>query len=69
MRVHGAHVQPLKPGQRRVPKSRYDSVDMYLSLDPANRPEYNDNDLPVNEKLRDIMVEEGMSPPPTCMLH
>ncbi|PWN53196.1 GCS-domain-containing protein [Violaceomyces palustris] len=50
----------LDHASRRVPKSRYDSVDSYLSLDPANRKEYNDNPLPVNEAIRERLMSEGV---------
>ena len=52
-------VKSLKSAKRRIPKSRYDSVDSYISLDPANRPEYNDNPLPVDEKLKQVMLDRG----------
>ncbi|KZP05501.1 glutamate-cysteine ligase catalytic subunit [Athelia psychrophila] len=40
---------PLRNETRRIPKSRGDSVDMYLSNDWTNRPEYNDIDSPIDE--------------------
>lgn len=52
-----------KTGSRmRMQKSRYDSVDSYLSLESANRPEYNDNPLPVDEAVRERLLAEGMDP-------
>ncbi|CAO1632422.1 unnamed protein product [Sympodiomycopsis kandeliae] len=59
-------LKPLKDnktGSRMLmQKSRYDSVDSYLSLESANRPEYNDNPLPVDEGIRDRLISEGMDP-------
>lgn len=53
--------QPLKEGERRIPKSRYDSVDSYMSSDPTNRPEYNDNDVPVDEEVKKRLLDHGTS--------
>lgn len=44
-----------------IPKSRYDSVDLYISQDWINRPEYNDNSLPINEPIYERLREHGMS--------
>jgi Glutamate-cysteine ligase len=43
----------------QIPKSRYDSVDLYLSESWMNRPEYNDNPLPIDQGLYDRMREHG----------
>jgi hypothetical protein len=43
--------QPLKENRFRIPKSRYDSVDLYLSTDWINRPEYNDTSVPYDEDI------------------
>lgn len=49
--------QPLKNDKFVIPKSRYDSVDLYISQDWINRPEYNDTvapyDLPIYDRLRE----------------
>lgn len=43
----------------KIPKSRYDSVDLYISEGWMNRPEYNDNPLPIDEALYERMREHG----------
>ena len=43
----------------KIPKSRYDSVDLYISEGWMNRPEYNDNTLPIDEALYERMREHG----------
>ena len=52
--------QPLKENKFRIPKSRYDSVDSYLSQDWRNRPEYNDNPLPYDEAIYDRLRTHGL---------
>lgn len=44
-----------------MPKSRYDSVDNYIALDPALRKEYNDNPLPIDEDIKQRLLDEGVS--------
>ncbi|KAF8322226.1 glutamate-cysteine ligase catalytic subunit [Clavulina sp. PMI_390] len=55
-------LKPLKENNHQIPKSRYDSVDSYLSKDFRNRPEYNDVPLPIDEptyeRLRDNGIDE-----------
>ncbi|CAE6440672.1 unnamed protein product [Rhizoctonia solani] len=55
-------LKPLKDGQHRIPKSRWSSVDMYLSENSENRPEYNDIPVPIHEgvyrRLRDNNVDD-----------
>ncbi|KAF7980736.1 hypothetical protein HWV62_36753 [Athelia sp. TMB] len=53
-------LSPLKEGERRIPKSRYDSVDMYLSTDWRNRPEYNDTASPYDEAIYARLREAGL---------
>lgn len=43
-----------------IPKSRYDSVDCYIADSPYNRPEYNDNDMPIDENIRDKLIKRGV---------
>ena len=43
----------------KIPKSRYDSVDLYISEGWMNRPEYNDNTLPIDDALYERMREHG----------
>lgn len=52
-------LQPLKESRFRIPKSRYDSVDLYISNDGFNRPEYNDNYLPYDESIYDRLRAHG----------
>ncbi|KAF8904414.1 glutamate-cysteine ligase catalytic subunit [Gymnopilus junonius] len=53
-------LKPLKESRFRIPKSRYDSVDLYLSEDWMNRPEYNDNPLPYDEGIYDRLRKHGL---------
>ncbi|GAA5874509.1 hypothetical protein JCM3774_005742 [Rhodotorula dairenensis] len=53
-------VKPLQHDRFVIPKSRYDSVDCYIADTPSNRPEYNDNDMPIDPKIRDHLIERGM---------
>ncbi|KAF9051084.1 glutamate-cysteine ligase catalytic subunit [Hymenopellis radicata] len=46
-------LKPLKNDRYRIPKSRYDSVDLYIANDWANRPEYNDTYVPYDEAIFD----------------
>ncbi|CAE6535453.1 unnamed protein product [Rhizoctonia solani] len=55
-------LRPLREGQRRLPKSRWSSVDMYLSEKTDNRAEYSDVPVPFHEdvyrRLRDRNVDD-----------
>ncbi|KAH9992488.1 glutamate-cysteine ligase catalytic subunit [Russula vinacea] len=51
---------PLKENRMQIPKSRYDSVDLYISENWMNRPEYNDNPLPIDQGIYDRMREHGI---------
>lgn len=51
--------QPLKENRMQIPKSRYDSVDLYISENWMNRPEYNDNPLPIDQDIYDRMRQHG----------
>ena len=42
-----------------IPKSRYDSVDLYLSEDWINRPEYNDSNAPIDESIYQRLRDHG----------
>ncbi|XAO27737.1 hypothetical protein I312_106598 [Cryptococcus bacillisporus CA1280] len=53
-------LKPLKENTYRVPKSRYDSVDLYIANDERNKPEYHDIDVPVNQKVRQRLLEHGI---------
>ena len=43
-----------------IPKSRYDSVDCYIYDDPTNRPEYNDNSMPIDPAIKTRLEEAGV---------
>lgn len=51
--------QPLKENKYVIPKSRYDSVDLYLSTDWNNKPAYNDTDVPYDQELYTRLVDHG----------
>ncbi|KAF8650391.1 hypothetical protein AX16_005199 [Volvariella volvacea WC 439] len=55
-------LKPLKESRFRIPKSRYDSVDLYISTDWTNRPEYNDNPVPFDENIYDRLLNSGIDP-------
>lgn len=43
----------------RIPKSRYDSVDLYIARQWSNRPEYNDTYVPYDEKIYERLCNHG----------
>jgi len=51
--------QELKDNRFRIPKSRYDSVDLYLSSEWMNRPEYNDTEVPFDAEIYDRLRKHG----------
>ncbi|KXN90986.1 Glutamate--cysteine ligase [Leucoagaricus sp. SymC.cos] len=53
-------LKELKNDRFRIPKSRYDSVDLYLSTEWMNRPEYNDTEVPYNEEIYDRLQKHGL---------
>ncbi|TFK68697.1 glutamate-cysteine ligase catalytic subunit [Pluteus cervinus] len=53
-------LKPLDSSRFKIPKSRYDSVDLYISTDRTNRPEYNDNTLPYDASIYDRLREHGL---------
>ncbi|CEL60653.1 glutamate--cysteine ligase catalytic subunit [Rhizoctonia solani AG-1 IB] len=53
-------LKPLKDNKYVIPKSRYGSVDMYLSQDFNNRPEYNDVPVLIDEKVYDRLRENNI---------
>ncbi|KAJ7346569.1 glutamate-cysteine ligase catalytic subunit [Mycena albidolilacea] len=53
-------VKPQQNSRFQIPKSRYDSVDLYISTDWINRPEYNDNPLPYDESIYSRLREHGL---------
>jgi len=58
-------LDPLKEHKRKVNKSRYDSIDCFISNESKMRPEYNDLDLIYDEKsyniLRDNNIDERLA--------
>lgn len=51
--------EPLKNNKYRINKSRYDSIDSYISADSAK---YNDIQVVYNEEYYEKMVKEGVDP-------
>ncbi|RYH01740.1 hypothetical protein EON65_48245, partial [archaeon] len=49
----------MKNDRYRIPKSRYDSVDLYISTDERNLPEYHDIDVPMDESVRKRLIDHG----------
>ncbi|KAF5389460.1 hypothetical protein D9757_004255 [Collybiopsis confluens] len=56
----GLKDQPLEHDRFRIPKSRYDSVDLYISEDWRNRAEYNDKPIVVDEGICNRLREYGL---------
>lgn len=52
-------IQPLSKAKFQIPKSRYSSVDNYLSRDARNRPEYNDLNAPYDKDIYNRLLENG----------
>ncbi|WWC88384.1 uncharacterized protein L201_003295 [Kwoniella dendrophila CBS 6074] len=53
-------LKPLKNDKYRIPKSRYDSVSLYLSNDERNKPEYHDVEAPINADVRKRLLDHGL---------
>lgn len=51
--------KPLKENRFVIPKSRYDSVDLYISEDPLNRSEYNDTHVPYDITIYNRLKDHG----------
>lgn len=52
-------LKPLKENKYVIPKSRYDSVDLYISEDPLNHPAYNDSPVPYDVAIYDRLRNSG----------
>lgn len=52
--------QPLVSDRWRIPKSRYASNSTYISTDPRLRPEYLDQDLVIDEDIKQQLLDGGM---------
>lgn len=44
----------------KIPKSRYDSISLYLSQEANLKPFYNDLDVPINQAAYDELIEAGI---------
>ncbi|KZT29013.1 glutamate-cysteine ligase catalytic subunit [Neolentinus lepideus HHB14362 ss-1] len=53
-------LKSLRENEKLIPKSRYDSVSLYISEDWINRPEYNDVLAPINEKVLQRLQDHGI---------
>ncbi|ORZ18401.1 glutamate-cysteine ligase-domain-containing protein, partial [Lobosporangium transversale] len=53
-------LKPLKENKYRIPKSRYDSIDSYISNDPSYKPEYNDIPLVYDEDIYKKLSDNGI---------
>ncbi|RUS14789.1 glutamate-cysteine ligase catalytic subunit [Endogone sp. FLAS-F59071] len=53
-------LKPLKQDRYVISKSRYDSIDSYISTDEAFRPEYNDILLVFDEDIRQKLLANGV---------
>ncbi|CAJ0909380.1 5957_t:CDS:10 [Entrophospora sp. SA101] len=53
-------LEPLKNDRFVINKSRYDSIDCYISTDKTLKPEYNDLDLVYDEKIFKKLVDNGI---------
>lgn len=53
-------VPEAEQNRRKLFKSRYDSISSYISLGDRLKPEYNDIDLPIDEKSYATLVENGI---------
>ena len=54
-------LEPLRAGDRRIFKSRYDTIDMFISEDPTFKPEYNDIEVVYDEQIFRKLRESGLS--------
>eukprot|EP01114_Cavostelium_apophysatum_P017669 TRINITY_DN5307_c0_g1_i1.p1 TRINITY_DN5307_c0_g1~~TRINITY_DN5307_c0_g1_i1.p1 ORF type:complete len:627 (+),score=179.73 TRINITY_DN5307_c0_g1_i1:107-1987(+) len=53
-------LKPLKNSKFVINKSRYDSVDCYISTDKRLKPEYNDLDLVYDKDICERLMKEGV---------
>lgn len=51
---------PLKHDRFVIPKSRYDSISMYIATDPECKDAYNDIAFPRDLKIRKILTDNGI---------
>lgn len=50
-------------GTQCISKSRYDSIDCFISTEPSLRPEYNDGAMELNDKALKTLLENGIDEP------
>lgn len=53
-------LKPLEHNRYVIPKSRYDSIDCYISRRPEFRDEYNDIELVKNEEIKTMLTDAGV---------
>ncbi|KAG8928419.1 hypothetical protein FRC02_006912, partial [Tulasnella sp. 418] len=53
-------LKPLQNNRFAIPKSRYSSVDSYLSQDPSNKPEYNDVTFQYDQEIYSRLYNNGV---------
>ncbi|KAG0264191.1 hypothetical protein DFQ27_001375 [Actinomortierella ambigua] len=53
-------LKPLKHDRFVINKSRYDSIDSYISTDPSNKPEYNDIPLVFDQDIYKKLSDNGI---------
>jgi len=53
-------MEPLKNNKFKINKSRYDSIDCFISSDPRNKKEYNDIDLVFDKDVYKELTESGV---------
>jgi glutamate--cysteine ligase catalytic subunit len=52
-------LKPLEHDRFKIPKSRYDSVDLYISEDWRNRTEYNDQPIVIDQDIYQRLRQHG----------
>jgi hypothetical protein len=53
-------LEPLKEGEQRIHKSRYSSIDCFISQCALASDKFNDLPLPINEKVYQKLLDEGL---------
>ncbi|KAI6040303.1 glutamate-cysteine ligase-domain-containing protein [Pisolithus marmoratus] len=53
-------LEPLKNSRYIIPKSRYDSVDLYISSEWTNKPAYNDTTVPCDGAVKNRLLSHGI---------
>lgn len=55
-------IEALKPGEKRIPKSRYSSIDLFISDSKMNKPEYNDTEVLVDKESYNDLISNDVDP-------